>query len=145
MPLNYGVSCAAHDVGTPPECDATDPPNWCSDSWCFVDVSNCDRPTHASAYFPGGPHYSYATCGSSNRFVTDSCHRVADPSFGSFYEAELPSMTARTTNLRAPMVSITNCLQAPLGNSSCGPLVYGRTDYSNNWCARKAALDNGTI
>jgi hypothetical protein len=54
-------------------------------------------------------------------------------------------MTARTENLTAPLVSITNCLDAPTGDAACGPLIHGRTNFSNDWCERRRQLDRGEI
>ena len=64
----YGLStCTAHDATLAPYCSQSDPPKWCSDSWCYVDSSNCDQPSSKSVYL-SGLSYSYFTCGGSNTF-----------------------------------------------------------------------------
>ena len=40
----YGVGCAAHDFNRPPFCkefSGYDPPSWCTNEWCWVDVDAC--------------------------------------------------------------------------------------------------------
>ena len=65
LPLTYGDGCNQHDVGTAPTCSG-DP--GCA-TWCWVDKANCDQSdVEASTYFPGGPSYSYAACGSVDAF-----------------------------------------------------------------------------
>ena len=86
-PATYGFdSCATHDTGLQPYCNVANPPDWCADSWCYVDT-NCNVGIGAlhSSYFPGLV-YSYATCGSSNSFGSwfdanagaDGSHTITD-------------------------------------------------------------------
>jgi len=91
FPASYGASsCTTHDAETSPECMVGDPPNWCTDHWCFVDPDDCDRPFAQSAYFgsatlpPAGAEanattcapvgaplaFSYQTCGYIDSFST---------------------------------------------------------------------------
>ena len=42
-------------------------PAWCADSWCYVDETNCNKPSSKSVYFPE-LRYSYFTCGNANTF-----------------------------------------------------------------------------
>jgi hypothetical protein len=35
-PVDYGLSCRAHDQGMLPFCNSTTSDAWCADSWCFV-------------------------------------------------------------------------------------------------------------
>ena len=78
----------------------------------------------------GGPSYSYSSCGSADRY--------------SEFNAHLSSMP-RTTNLVAPLVSATSCLDLVAPSDACGPLVEGRTTFSNDWCALKERVENGTM
>ncbi|GBG35095.1 Inter-alpha-trypsin inhibitor heavy chain H2 [Hondaea fermentalgiana] len=68
--ISYGLNeCAAHDEGLDPFCSSFFPPDFCEQSFCFVD-SSCSIEPYASSYFPGyGLYYSYKTCGSINSFV----------------------------------------------------------------------------
>ena len=68
-PATYGLdTCKAHDEALAPYCSETPKPEWCSDSWCYVDADNCDDlVTTQSVYFPGLA-YSYSTCGDANTF-----------------------------------------------------------------------------
>jgi uncharacterized protein YegL len=86
-PANYGFdSCATHDTGRQPYCNVANPPDWCADSWCYVD-KDCNVGIGAlhSSYFPGLT-YSYATCDSSNSFSSwfgenagaDGSHSITD-------------------------------------------------------------------
>ena len=71
---NYGLSqCVQHDAGLEPYCNAADVserPEWCLDTWCYVDENDCSLPTTVSAYFETGGRlrYSYTTCGATNTF-----------------------------------------------------------------------------
>ena len=71
LPLRtgYGLStCSAHDSGLQPYCNrGGESPSWCADSWCYVNVNNCNKPSSKSVYFPE-LRYSYFTCGSANTF-----------------------------------------------------------------------------
>ena len=59
-PSVYGLSqCDAFDAGLPPQCSTLDAggsfdplanPAFCSDSWCYVDVSNCNVASSVSVY-----------------------------------------------------------------------------------------------
>lgn len=128
----YGLQCRTHDAGTTP-CVPSGPCNttraWCADTWCWVDASCSAADVEGSSYFPGGPLFSYATCGSTDRY--------------SGFNINLNS-TPRTTNLVAPLVSAISCpgLNAP--SDACGPLVVGRRTFNNDWCALKAQVENGT-
>ena len=64
-PGSYGVSsCSAHDAGLQPYC-AANPPQFCSQNWCYVNPANCNLTSAASTYFSGS-YYSYQTCGEAN-------------------------------------------------------------------------------
>ena len=56
-PATYGLdTCKSHDEALAPYCSETPKPEWCSDSWCYVDAKNCsDLVTTQSVYFPGSP------------------------------------------------------------------------------------------
>lgn len=79
FPETYGAgSCATHDSSLS-TCTGGSPPEWCADSWCFVDPLNCARPYDPSTYFPDARlgesvhspklSYSYETCGHLNHFT----------------------------------------------------------------------------
>ena len=93
-PSVYGLSqCDAFDAGLPPQCSTLDAggsfdplanPAFCSDSWCYVDVSNCNVASYVSVYItrptPTTPiYYSYAACGQANRFNTYWTARQPEP------------------------------------------------------------------
>ena len=72
-PATYGLTCAAHDSGLEPYCDAAvaSPPAYCAEQWCYVDPALC-RASSAGLRFgetqilqdaSGLAYYSYATCG----------------------------------------------------------------------------------
>eukprot|EP00928_Gymnodinium_smaydae_P046983 TRINITY_DN31328_c0_g1_i1.p1 TRINITY_DN31328_c0_g1~~TRINITY_DN31328_c0_g1_i1.p1 ORF type:complete len:381 (+),score=86.02 TRINITY_DN31328_c0_g1_i1:74-1216(+) len=73
-PADVGHFCQAWDADTHPSCNSTDEePEWCSQSWCYVDPCTCDTEavlSGSSGYLPGATfqgrplYYSYATCGS---------------------------------------------------------------------------------
>ena len=69
----YGLGvCAAHDSSTPPYCDISGAPSWCSSTWCYVNGSTCNLTNAASSYLSNadGLHYSYATCAAEDSFTT---------------------------------------------------------------------------
>ena len=67
LPASYGNDCAAHDSGQSPHCAGSAAPAWCTQSWCYVDRSNCNVAHAPTVFFPGtGVDYSYATCGSDS-------------------------------------------------------------------------------
>ena len=46
-------------------------PGFCADSWCYVDIANCDKPASSSAYFAAAEmHFSYFACGNQNTFTS---------------------------------------------------------------------------
>lgn len=78
-----GASCEAWDKGLHPECGGSAPPQWCSQSWCYVDPCSCNldvlpKKTKTSVTFQGSPAYwSYDTCGGtdfySQEMSPDAC------------------------------------------------------------------------
>ncbi|KAL3897804.1 MAG: hypothetical protein SGCHY_003167 [Lobulomycetales sp.] len=78
FPLRYGHdTCAAHDESLEPYCNAAEGefpgrPNWCGQSWCWVNGATCTNNPQPSSFFPGNNPpliYSYEACGSSNTFL----------------------------------------------------------------------------
>jgi len=71
-PSNYGIGCTAHDTNLAPYClDASsDKPEFCVESFCYVDKDNCDLPLkYLSGFFPlSGLYYSYQQCGNTGTF-----------------------------------------------------------------------------
>ena len=87
-PRDYGTNaCTAHDAAQQPYCSKSDPPDWCTDQWCYVDPAACKYPVLSSTYFPGADlQYSYATCGSKNSFASwfgDVCRLAARTDYSS--------------------------------------------------------------
>ena len=76
-PNDWGaVQCRAWDITLQPYCADThgkakkNAPQWCRDSWCWIDATNCDLPIKSeSSYFPkSGLVFSYQTCGDKSTF-----------------------------------------------------------------------------
>jgi len=73
-PQGAGSSCAAWDENRHPDCSAADPPDWCSQPWCYVDPCSCDVANEKATSLPGvifqgkPLHYSYATCGGDDTY-----------------------------------------------------------------------------
>jgi len=71
FPSDLGTTCKAWDEGSNFKCSGPNPPQWCSQRWCFVDPCNCDLPLSTSTYLPSWKirkkplHFSYETCGGS--------------------------------------------------------------------------------
>ena len=64
-PANYGLTeCMAWDMTLPPSCEGgEDDPDWCGDSWCYINHVTCYDNILKSSYFPdSGLWYSYAAC-----------------------------------------------------------------------------------
>lgn len=75
-PADLGATCDAWDMGRHPECSGPKVEPWCNDRWCYVDPCTCDHdiPPTGSNYMPESTFqgkqifYSYATCGTENRY-----------------------------------------------------------------------------
>ncbi len=73
-PAGYGFGeCKKHDEDKDPYCNVANgavPPEWCADTWCYIDPNNCANTMNLkSAYFgDANLYYSYAACGDSNSF-----------------------------------------------------------------------------
>lgn len=76
-PAEIGSSCTAWDENKyPGSCDTTNPEDWCSQLWCYVDPDNCVVPSgpYESSYLPNadfhgkGLYYSYVTCNGTNSY-----------------------------------------------------------------------------
>lgn len=76
-PVEAGATCEAWDEGKHPACRGSFPPQWCSQSWCYVDPCNCHievppKPTRAGISYQGQPAYwSYKTCGGIDFYSAD--------------------------------------------------------------------------
>jgi len=71
QPGHYGYACGAHDLGpnAHSDCKQMDQqPEWCSESWCYVDPSDCAADFSRSQEGNRTQAYSYATCGSRDHF-----------------------------------------------------------------------------
>ena len=102
-PLDYGFKCKAHDRKLSPFCRDSDgsasstQPNWCLDSWCFVDPDNCDLLKTQSSYFEQDNAYiSYATCGTASSFEKYEGGDAEDLR-GLVYDVETYLMSIRRT------------------------------------------------
>lgn len=54
FPMSYGsTGCDSHSATADAECMVTtsEAPTWCSSRWCYVDATNCFRPSQSSIYF----------------------------------------------------------------------------------------------
>jgi len=81
-----GSSCGLWEAGAYPACFGSDVPEWCHQTWCYVDICNCKgigaapRPTQkiAGSHIQGRPMYfSFETCGNpyllGDGWVEQSC------------------------------------------------------------------------
>lgn len=74
---DYGLGkCSDWDKGLEPKCTGANPPEWCSQKWCYVNSSACtlNDATVSTRTVTGGrtvdmPHYSYVTCGFESAFA----------------------------------------------------------------------------
>jgi len=81
--LDTGSSCGAWDLETHPLCEGGAGPEWCFQSWCYIDPCNCETETlpgltQTGVEFQGNPAYwSYETCGMldlySKEMSPDAC------------------------------------------------------------------------
>lgn len=68
-PLDAGSSCFPWELTTHPDCQGGGGPEWCSQSWCYVDPCNCeieDVPAMSKSgvtYQGALAYFSYETCG----------------------------------------------------------------------------------
>ena len=70
LPVSYGSEgCARHDLDVHPSCKVENPPDFCQDSFCYVDPEKCKLSPEIfglSELFPGSQLYhSYSTCNST--------------------------------------------------------------------------------
>lgn len=80
FPSELGGECKAWDQGKHPDCEGKNPPEWCSQEWCFVDPCTCDEevPPKISDYlgeatFQGRKvFYSYAACGAKDHYASEA-------------------------------------------------------------------------
>lgn len=76
-PVEAGASCEAWDEGKHPACRESLPPQWCAQSWCYVDPCNCKLPvtpkkSSAGVTYQGSPAYwSYNTCGGLDYYTRE--------------------------------------------------------------------------
>jgi len=76
-PGDVGTSCKAWDKDMHPLCRSSNPPDFCTAKWCYVDPCECDMLDipKVSMYLPKASHsgkhlyYNYATCGSVDTFT----------------------------------------------------------------------------
>lgn len=72
-----GSSCEAWDNGKHPDCRGSVPPQWCTQSWCYVDPCNCNidvlpKQTKVGIQYQGSAAYwSYKTCGGTDLYTQD--------------------------------------------------------------------------
>jgi len=77
FPADTGAVCNAWEKDNHPECDSDDAPDWCGQSWCYVDPCSCTLPTppKTTSYLPESTYlekpiyYSYATCGGKDSWT----------------------------------------------------------------------------
>jgi len=85
FPADTGATCHAWEADNHPGCKGSSPPDWCKQSWCYVDPCSCKQatPPKTSSYLPdsnyqGRPvYYSYSTCGGADSYTAseygDAC------------------------------------------------------------------------
>jgi len=84
FPADTGATCEKWEEDNHPDCQVDDPPDWCSQAWCYVDPCSCKleiSPKTSSylpdSYYQGKPvYFSYATCGGIDAF-TAAEHKTA--------------------------------------------------------------------
>jgi hypothetical protein len=74
FPSNYGIgSCIPWDENLP-SCKSEGvvggESDYCDKPWCYIDVTNCDRPHQTGLYFAASS-YSFATCGYKDTFAPE--------------------------------------------------------------------------
>jgi hypothetical protein len=76
-PLEVGASCAAWEKSLHPKCSEPAAPEWCKQTWCYIDPCQCEldvvpKQTTLGLKFQGETAYwSYATCGGYDFFTAD--------------------------------------------------------------------------
>ena len=76
-PSDYGTQgCRPYDATAKPECQESDPPDWCINLWCYVTPENCLKPSHESTFdvlVANGTSlvFSYETCGNVNTHMRE--------------------------------------------------------------------------
>jgi hypothetical protein len=76
FPADTGATCNKWEQNNHPDCTGSNPPDFCKESWCYVDPCTCKSatPPKPSYYLPtanfqGKPiFYSYATCGGADYY-----------------------------------------------------------------------------
>jgi len=75
LPKSYGGECAAHDLTTK-SCEGQFKPEWCYESWCYVNPS-CDVSDKKETFYfaESGEElfYSYGHCGGLDSFAAEAC------------------------------------------------------------------------
>ena len=129
LSTDYGLSCRQHDASGS-YCSGSDAA-WCTQTWCWVDPHNCNGSAIVnSSWFPGYATYSYDTCGSEDHF-SETVSFVT-----------LPYRVPQTANLAWPLVSVTSCMDLASPSDPCGPLVKGRVQFNNDWCALEQQVES---
>lgn len=71
FPLEYGMTCATHDVNRGPFCNGKNRPEFCGEPFCYVDHEKCKLSGKSSfvqsKFFPH-LYFSYSTCGATDMF-----------------------------------------------------------------------------
>ena len=130
LPTDYGLLCGQHDAWGS-YCLGSDAA-YCKQTWCWVDPHNCNGSAiKNSTWFPGSyAYYSYATCGSEDSFSES----------GTF--DTMPYRVPQTTNLAPPLRKVTSCMDLASPSDPCGPLVKGRVQFNNDWCALEQQVES---
>ena len=129
-PASYGLgTCEKHDETLAPYCSVgtgRSPPEWCADTWCYVDPANCaDLVTTNSVFFPG-LKYSYSTCGDANTFDSwfrgnDDSHTLAD--LTNLVSGYLESMVEALEENMGELAGVSSCdIETSCSCDGCKPL-----------------------
>lgn len=116
VPSNFAAACSAWDA-TPgmqfySNCSSSNPAEWCSTAWCYVDRCNCDEPDSApSSYFKVDDAlrlgFSYKACdvndAGTSSYMRDQCNEAGTQGNDSCLKSPLCELSYSSNP------NITNC------------------------------------
>jgi len=79
FPADTGATCNKWEDDNHPDCQGKNPPDWCTQAWCYVDPCKCKLAVSpkTSSYLPGSNYqgkpvyYSYAACGGTDSYTSE--------------------------------------------------------------------------
>ena len=155
----YGLlNCSVHDAGSAPFCDTTGPggefdpasnPPFCSQSWCYVNASECNVASALSAYVSAsvGLSYSYEGCSGVNAFSEyyQAVQPIAPPAPPSCPEGAIPCVYALGGSVCLVPLLPTECDRVTDRRSwffSCDQVAPGGYCEADGECATDTQLNN---